>query len=265
MAIVEEQIKRDLLKAGTLSEALPYMRDFNGKVIVIQYDGLKVDNKVGTTLIEDIALLKTIGMKVVIVQDNNEADLVEELGKRGLMSIGISGKDGHIIRAEKKKGMIRVGEAAVDIKEVDALLLNTLMEKEYVPVIEAVGVDDEFRHYSLNIEETTFEVAIAMQAEKVVFLSETEGIYRNPEVKKGLYSHICLEELKEKRKEGLVGGGFLPKINKCIEAIEKGVGRIHIVTGKKMHSLLLELFTVQGIGTAIIRSEKHKYAHELGK
>ncbi|MBQ3512847.1 MAG: acetylglutamate kinase [Lachnospiraceae bacterium] len=262
---MNEQMKQDLLKAVTLSEALPYMRDFNGKIIVIQYDGLKVDAGVEASLIEDIALLKTIGMQVVIVQDNNKTDLVEELGRQGLMSIGISGKDGHIIRVEKKKGMIRVGEASVDIKEVDTLLLNTLMEKEYVPVIEAVGVDDEFHHYSLDIEETAFKVAVAMQAEKLVILSETEGIYRNPEEKTELYSHIGLEELKEKRKEGLVGGGFLPKINHCIEAIEKGVGRIHIVTGKKKHSLLLELFTVQGIGTAMIRSEDDKYAHELGK
>lgn len=262
---MEEQIKQDLLKAGTLSEALPYMRDFNGKVIVIQYDGLKVDAKVGITLLEDIAFLKNIGMKVVMIQDNNKDDLVEELGKRGLKPVGISGKDGCIIKVEKKKGIQRVGEATVNIKKVDTILLSTLLEQDYVPVIEAVGVDDEFCHHSLDIEQTTFEIAVALQAEKIVFFTGTEGIYRNPERKQGLYSHICLEELEEKRKEGLVGGGFLPKINKCIEVVEKGVGRIHIVSGKKMHSLLLELFTIQGIGTAIICSEKDKYAHELGK
>lgn len=262
---MNEQMKQNLLKAVTLSEALPYMRDFNGKIIIIQYDGRKVDPKVEATIIEDIALLKTIGMQVLIVQNNNKTDLVEELGKHGLMSIGISGKDGHLIRVEKKKGMARVGEASVDVKEVDTLLLKTLIEKDYLPVIEAVGVDEDFNHYSLDIEETAFEIATAMQAEKLVFLSETEGIFVNPEVRAEVYSHICLEELKKKREEGLVGGGFLPKISRCIEAVEKGVGRIHIVTGKKMHSLLLELFTVQGIGTAIIREEDDKYAHELGK
>ena len=262
---MDEYMKQDLLTALTLSEALPYMRDFSGKTIVIQYDGFKVNANVGPTLIEDIVLLKNIGMNVIIIQDHNEIDLVEELGRRGLTSVGLSGKDAHIIRVEKKKGLVRVGEAAVDIKEVDVLLLDTLMEKGYVPIIETVGVDDEFNHYTLDIEQLTFELAIAMQAEKVIFFSETEGIYANPEEKKELYSHICLEELKKKREEGLVGGGFLPKIDRCMDAIEKGVGRIHIVTGKKKHSLLLELFTVQGLGTAIICSDLHKYAHELGK
>lgn len=262
---MDEQIKQDLLKAVTLSEALPYIRDFNGKTIIIQYDGQKVDSEIGLSLIEDIALLKTIGMRVIIIQNNNDKDLVKELGKCGVMSIGISGKDGHIIRVEKKRGMMRVGESTVDIKGVDTLLLKTLIEKEYVPVLEAVGVDDEFQHYSLDLEETAFEIAMAMQVEKLVFLSETEGIYKDPEIRTEVYSHICLEELKKKNEKGLVGGGFLPRISKCIEAVENGVGRIHIVTGKKKHSLLLELFTVCGIGTAIINSEDDKYAHELGK
>lgn len=262
---MDEQIKHDLLKAITLSEALPYIRDFNGKTVIIQYDGLNVDAEVESSLIEDIALLKTIGMQVVIIQSNKKQDLVKELGKHGVMSIGISGKDGHIIRVKKKKGILRVGESVVDIKEVDTVLLTTLMEKDYVPVIEAVGVDDEFNHYILNLEEAAFKIAIAMKAEKLVVLSETEGIYQNPEKRTEVYSHICLELLKKKREEGLVGGGFLPEISKCIEAIEKGVGRIHIITGKKMHSLLLELFTVRGIGTAIIYREDDKYAHELGR
>lgn len=262
---MDGQIKKDLLKAVTLSEALPYIRDFNGKTIMIQYDGLKVSEEADATLIEDIALLKTVGMRVVIIQNNSKKDLVKELGKCGIKSIGISGKDGHIIKVEKKNGIIRVGEATVQIKEIDTLLLNTLMEQDYVPVIETVGIDSDFNQYNLDQEEAAFKIAMAMQVEKLVFLSETEGIYKDPEKRTEVYSHICLEELKKKKEEGLVGGGFLPKISRCIEAVENGVGRIHIVTGKKKHSLLLELFTVSGIGTAIIHSENDKYAHELGK
>lgn len=262
---MDGQMKQELLKAVTLSEALPYIRDFNGKTIIIQFDGLKVKDEVAATLIEDIALLKTIGMNVVIIQKNNKTDIVKELGKQGVMSVGISGKDGHIIGVEKKKGIIRVGEAKVDITKVDTLLLFTLMEQNYVPVIEAVGVDEDFYPYELDLEEAAIKIAIAMKAEKLVFFSEIEGIYQNPEERTQVYSHICLKELKKKREEGLVGGGFLPKIDRCIEAIENGVGRIHIVSGEKMHSLLLELFTVRGIGTAIIHREDDKYAHELGK
>jgi acetylglutamate kinase len=142
-----------------------------------------------------------------------------------------------------------------NIKEVNVDLINTLIDNDFVPIIAPIGLDDNFMNYNINADDAACAVATAIGAEKLVFLTDIEGVYADPNDKSSLISVLTLDKADELLASGYVGGGMLPKLKNCIDAVENGVSRVHILDGRIPHCLLLEFFTNKGIGTAIIHRE----------
>lgn len=278
-------------KAQTLIEALPYIQKFNGKKVVVKYGGsAMLDEDLKLNVIQDVALLKLIGMQPIIVHGGGKEiskwvemigkepefinglrvtdaetmeiaemvlskvnkSLVQMMQKLGLNAVGISGKDAGLMTVTKKfpggKDIGFVGE----VQSVNAALLDTLLENDFIPVIAPIGSSEEFESYNINADDAACAVAKAISAEKLVFLTDIEGVYVDPTDKSTLISEMHISEAKEFINKGIVGGGMLPKLTNCIEAIEQGVSRVHILDGRVKHCLLLEFFTEKGIGTAIL-------------
>ena len=290
-----------LEKAAVLVEALPYIQKFNRKVIVVKYGGsAMVDEQLKKSVISDVTLLKLVGFKPIIVHGGGKeiskwvgkvgkeaqfinglrvtdeetmeiaemvlgrvnkslVSMVEELGVK---AVGISGKDGGLLKVKKKyadgKDIGYVGE----ITDVDPKILYDLMEKDFLPIICPVGLDDEFNTYNINADDAACAIARAVGANKLAFLTDIEGLYRDFEDKSSLISEIKVKEAKELIAGGTIGGGMLPKLSNCIDAIEAGVSRVHIIDGRIPHSILMEIFSDRGVGTAILGDAEEKYYHE---
>ncbi len=290
-----------LEKAAVLVEALPYIQKFNRKVIVVKYGGsAMVDEQLKKSVISDVTLLKLVGFKPIIVHGGGKeiskwvgkvgkeaqfinglrvtdeetmeiaemvlgrvnkslVSMVEELGVK---AVGISGKDGGLLKVKKKyadgKDIGYVGE----ITDVDPKILYDLMEKDFLPIICPVGLDDEFNTYNINADDAACAIARAVGANKLAFLTDIEGLYRDFEDKSSLISEIKVKEAKELIAGGTIGGGMLPKLSNCIDAIEAGVSRVHIIDGRIPHSILMEIFSDRGVGTAILGDTEEKYYHE---
>ena len=188
---------------------------------------------------------------MVLFKVNQE--LVAMMAEVGVKAVGLSGKDAEMIRVKKKempgKDLGYVGE----VTSVDTTLLEALIEDDFVPVISPIGLGDNYEAYNINADDTACAVAEALNAEKLVFLTDIEGVFVDPEDKSTLISEMDLKQAKEFINNGVVGGGMLPKLKNCIEAIEGGVSRVHILDGRLTNCLLLEFFTEKGIGTAILK------------
>ena len=292
MPQINPDVENEMLKANTLIEALPFIRRFNGSTIVVKYGGsAMLDEKLKYNVIKDVALLKLIGMKPIIVHGGGKEiskwvelsgkesefynglritdketmniaemvlnkvnkELVGMMQKLGVNAVGLCGKDGNMIRVHRKlpdgKDIGFVGE----VKKVNTQLLETLMDSDFIPVIAPIGLDDDFSSYNINADDAACGVAKAMKAEKLVFLTDIEGVYIDPSNKKTLISEMDIQTAREFISNGVVGGGMLPKLENCIDAIDKGVSRVHILDGRQAHCLLLEFFTEKGIGTAILK------------
>lgn len=287
-----------LEKANVLIEALPYIQRFHGKTIIVKYGGsAMVDHELKKNVIRDVALLKLVGFRPIIVhgggkeitrwigkigletrfvnglrvtdKDTMEVvemvlnrvnkSLVSMMEKVGLKAVGISGKDGTVLRVEKKlSGGQDIGFVG-EVIEVNPLLLNTLLDNDFIPVVCPIGSDDGYHSYNVNADDAACAIARAMKASKLVFLTDIEGVYRDPADPSSLISEMTVPEAQDFLKSGNVGGGMLPKLQNCIDAIQSGVSRVHILDGRIEHSLLLEFFTNKGIGTAIIGDEEEKY------
>lgn len=290
-----ESMELWLAKAQILIEALPYIQYYNGKTIVVKYGGsAMIDEKLKQEVIRDVALLKVVGFKPVIVHGGGKeiskwvkaagmepkfvnglrvtdaptmeiAEMVLNKVNKGLVqameslevkAIGISGKDGAMLRVEKKlsdgKDIGFVGE----ITEVNTDIIDTLLENDYVPVVCPIGMDDEYQSYNINADDAACAIARALGAEKLAFLSDIEGVYKDPLDPTTLISTLSVSEARELLKTGMIGGGMLPKLNNCIDAIEHGVSKVHILDGRIEHCLLLEFFTKRGIGTQILGDEE---------
>ena len=293
-----ETMEMWLHKANVLIEALPYIQRFHGKTIVVKYGGsAMVDHELKKNVIRDVALLKLVGFRPIIVHGGGKEitrwinkigletqfvnglrvtdkptmevaemvlnrvnkGLVSMMEKVGLKAVGISGKDGTVLRVEKKLSGGRDIGYVGEVKEVNPLLLNTLLDNDFIPVICPVGSDDEYHSYNINADDAACAIAKAMRAAKLVFLTDIEGVYRDFLDKSSLISEMTVAEAKEFIASGNAGGGMLPKLSNCIDAIEAGVSRVHILDGRMEHSLLLEFFTNTGIGTAIIGDEEERY------
>jgi acetylglutamate kinase len=287
-----------LHKAEVLIEALPYIREFNGKKIVVKYGGSAMtDNQLKKSVITDVALLKLVGFKPIIVHGGGKEiskwvrlsgqepefvnglrvtdaktmevaemvlnkvnkGLVQYMESNGVRAAGISGKDGYTMKVRKKtsngKDIGFVGE----VTEVNTELIDTLIENDFVPVICPIGLGEDFNSYNINADDAACAIATAVGAEKLAFLTDIEGVYADPLDPSSLISELSIPEAKEFLKSGNVGGGMLPKIQNCIDAIENGVARVHILDGRIEHCLLLEFFTNKGIGTAIIGDNERRY------
>ncbi|MCL2718796.1 MAG: acetylglutamate kinase [Lachnospiraceae bacterium] len=281
-------------KAKVLIEALPYIRKFNRKIIVVKYGGSAMENdELKKSVIQDVTLLKLVGFKPIIVHgggkeinrwvdkvgkesdfvkglrvtDKETMEIVEMvLGKvnkslvnmvqeLGVNAIGISGKDGALLQVEKKLAdgtdIGYVGE----IKKVTPQILHDLIEKDFLPVIAPIGFDKNFDTYNINADDAACAIAKEVSADKLVFLTDVEGLYRDFNDKSTFISHIGATEAENLIKNDTIGGGMLPKLANCIDAIRTDVNRVHILDGRIPHCLLLEVFTKEGIGTAIIRDE----------
>ena len=292
---MNDNMKQYLEKAQVLIEAFPYIQRFHQKIVVVKYGGsAMIDEELKRQVIEDVTLLKLVGLKPVIVHgggkeiskmvgrlgmtprfvnglrvtDKDTMDVVEMvLGKVnkslvqliqqiGLDAVGISGKDGKLLTVTKKYSDGEDIGFVGDIQEVNTKIIEDLLEKDYIPVICPVGLDDEFNTYNINADDAACAIAKSLHAEKLAFLTDIEGVYKNPDDPKSLISELWIDEAKKLMQEGYIGGGMLPKLHNCVDAVESGVSRVHILDGRIPHCLLLEIFTKKGIGTAIIKDEE---------
>ena len=178
--------------------------------------------------------------------------LVSMMEKLGVHAVGISGKDGTLLRVNKKLSKGQDIGFVGEIKAVNTDLLTKLLDNDFVPIICPVGSDDNYHSYNINADDAACAIASAMGASKLAFLSDIEGVYRDPLDKSSLISEMTIPEAEEFLKSGMAGGGMLPKLQNCIDAMKAGVSRVHILDGRLEHCLLLEFFTDRGVGTAII-------------
>ena len=291
-------LENEMMKAEVLIEALPYIQKFNRKIIVVKYGGsAMVDEELKRKVIEDVVLLKLVGFKPIIVHgggkeiskwvdkvgmetnfinglrvtdeatmeiaemvlnkvNKNLVNLVQSLGVK---SVGISGKDGGMLKVEKKLSNGQDIGYVGEIKEVDAKIIHTLLENDFLPVICPVGVDDENNTYNINADDAACAIAKAVKAEKLAFLTDIEGVYKDKDDPATLISELEIDEADELINSGFIGGGMLPKLNNCIDAIRNGVSRVHIMDGRMPHCLLLEIFTNKGVGTAILKKGAERF------
>ena len=178
--------------------------------------------------------------------------MVEELGVK---AIGISGKDGDLLHVDKKYSNGQDIGFVGDVKSVNPKILFDLLENDYLPIVAPIGIDDNYDKYNINADDAACAIAKAVGAEKLAFLTDIEGLYRDINDKSSFISRLTASAADELIGEGCIGGGMLPKLNNCTDAVKNGVGRVHILDGRIAHCLLLEIFTNKGIGTAIVKDE----------
>ena len=295
------EMNEELKKAQVLVEALPYIQKFNRKIIVVKYGGsAMVDEELKKSVIQDVTLLKLVGFKPIIVHGGGKeiskwvgkvgmephfinglrvtdaetmelaemvlgkvnkslVQLVEQLGVR---AIGISGKDGGTMLCEKKTAGGRDIGFVGKVKSVNSDLIDTLIAKDFIPIIAPIGMDENYQAYNINADDAASAVAKCIHAEKLAFMTDIEGVCKDPKDPETLISVLTTDEAKQLIEDGTIGGGMIPKIRNCVEAVEEGVSRVHILDGRRQHCLLLEFFTKKGIGTAIIDNNTTLYPHE---
>ncbi|MBQ4282744.1 MAG: acetylglutamate kinase [Lachnospira sp.] len=297
------EMNEELYKAQVLIEALPYIQKFNRKIIVVKYGGsAMVDEELKRKVIQDVVLLKLVGFKPIIVHGGGKEiskwveksgmeprfvnglrvtdeptmeiaemvlnkvnkSLVSLISELGIKACGISGKDGGMLKVEKKlSGGEDIGYVG-EVTEVNATLIHALLKDDFLPVICPIGFDDTFHSYNINADDAACAIARAVNAEKLAFLTDIEGVYRDYNDKSSLISEITTDEARELLAGGTIGGGMLPKLNNCIDAIENGVSRVHILDGRIPHCLLLEIFTNKGIGTAMLSKDAERFYNPEG-
>lgn len=286
----QKEMDQVMQKASVLIEALPYIQKFNRKIIVVKYGGSAMSNEeLQRNVIQDVTLLKLVGFKPIIVHGGGKAiskwvgkvgkeakfvnglrvtdeetmeiaemvlgrvnkNLVTMVEELGVKAVGISGKDGGLLKVNKKyadgQDIGYVGE----INKVDPKVLYDLLEKDFLPIVAPVGLDDDFNTYNINADDAACAVAGAVGADKLVFLTDIEGLYKDINDKSSFISRLSAGQAEELINSGVIGGGMLPKLNNCTAAIRNGVNRVHILDGRVPHCLLLEIFTNEGVGTAI--------------
>ncbi len=277
-------------KVQIILEALPYIQKFSGKTIVIKYGGsVMEDETLSKEVFRDIVLLKFVGMRPIVVHgggkeitslmkklgipskfvsghritDKETLDIVEmilagKVNKRvvaginaqGGLAIGLSGKDANLIKAEKLvlNESLDLGYVG-NIKNINISLLESLINEGYIPVISSIGIDEKGQGYNINADIVAGKVAQMLRAEKLIYLTDTEGVMDR---EKGIISHLSINDAKRLIDRGDIVGGMLPKVTSGMEALEGGVKKVHIINGNFPHSILLEIFTEEGIGTEIV-------------
>lgn len=290
----EELIK----KAEVLIEALPYIERFNRKVVVIKYGGSAMtDESLQKQVIQDAVLLKLVGFNPIIVHGGGKEiskwveksgmeprfvnglrvtdeptmeiaemvlnrvnkTLVKMIEEMGVLSVGISGKDGGLLHVQKKSSNGEDIGFVGEIDKVNPKVLNDLLDNDYLPVVCPVGFDDNYDTYNINADDAACAIAKTLKVEKLAYLSDVPGVYRDPNDKSSLIYELPYEELTALIESGAITGGMLPKLLSCKDAIDNGVSRVHIMDGRLPHCLLLEIFTNQGIGTAILSKNSSRF------
>ncbi len=290
----ELDMDKILSKAEVLIEALPYIQKFNRKYIVVKYGGSAMSNEtLQKNVIKDVTLLKLVGFKPIIVHGGGKeiSRWVEKVGKEpqfvnglrvtdaetmeiaemvlnkvnkslvtmvqelGVKAVGVSGKDGGLLQVDKKYSDGKDIGFVGDICEVNPKVLFDLIEKDFLPIVAPIGLDTHFKTYNINADDAACAIAKAVGAEKLAFLTDIEGLYKDINDKSTFISRISISQADKLMEEGFIGGGMLPKLGNCTSAIKNGVNRVHILDGRIPHCLLLEIFTRNGIGTAIVKDE----------
>ncbi|MBQ3066262.1 MAG: acetylglutamate kinase [Clostridia bacterium] len=285
-----DNIYSNIQRTEVLTQALPYIKRYNGKVVVIKYGGnAMINEQLKQQVMEDIVLLWLIGVKVVLVHGGGPeiSDIMAKLGKKpefveglrvtdketidivqmvlagkvnkslvnllekqGGKALGISGMDGRLIEAEMKDP--RLGYVG-KITNINISPVLDLLEKEYIPVISTLGCDRDGNAYNINGDTAAAQIAGALQAERLIMMTDIDGILRDKDDVSTLIPELTVREAKRLYAEGIISGGMIPKVDCCIEAIEHGVQNVVIMDGRVPHSILLELLTDEGAGTMVKR------------
>ncbi|MDD2497882.1 MAG: acetylglutamate kinase [Desulfitobacteriaceae bacterium] len=287
-------------KASILIEALPYIRKFHGKTVVIKYGGnAMINEELKEAVMNDVILMKLVGMNPVLVHGGGpeitqmlkrldiksqfinglrvtdaaamevvemvlvgkiNKGIVAHINRLGGEAVGLSGKDGQTIIAKKQYTLVpdEVGNMVKqdlglvgEVETINTELINTIIENGYIPVIAPVGVGSAGESYNINADFVAGELAAALKAEKLVLLTDVEGIFADYEDKSTIISSLKVEDVDALINRGTIAGGMIPKVQCCVKALQGGVNRTHIIDGRLPHSILLEVFTNQGIGTMV--------------
>lgn len=286
-------MQRYIDKVKTLIEALPYIKKFYGNIVVIKYGGsAMINDEIKSSVMEDIALLKFVGLKPVIIHgggpDINRAlnavgkeskfinglrvtdeetmkivemvlagsinkSIVSDLQLQGIKAVGICGKDGGTITAQKK--YIEDGDLGLvgEIKSVDVRLICSLMDNDFVPVIAPIGQDSRGKSYNINADYAAVSIAGALEATKLIYLTDVSGVLTDVNDPSSILPFVKVDKIKQMISDGTIVGGMVPKVECCIAGVEAGVKNVHILDGRQEHCLLLEIFTPEGIGTLVER------------
>lgn len=283
-------MERIVEKASILIEALPYIRKFRGKEVVIKYGGAAMNNdEIRKNVLRDLVFMNYVGIKPILIHGggplinqrmvekgikprfvdglrytdkemisivvetlaNINKEMVHDINQFGARAIGLSGHDNEILNVKKIEASEDVGYVG-EVVMVNSMPIRELTEFNIIPIIYPVGYDDNMETYNVNADEASAKIAVALKAEKMMMLTGTPGILRDIEDEESLISTIHENEIETLTKQKIISGGMMPKVKACLEALKGGVKKTHIVDGRIKHSLLLEIFTDQGIGTEIV-------------
>ena len=287
-------------KAEILMDALPYIQEFYGTIVVIKYGGNAMINEaLKENVMRNVALMKFVGIQPILVHGGGpeitgvlkkvgkessfvsglrvtdeetveiaemvldgklNSEIVSLLNLRGVRAVGLSGKDAGLIKAKKKLAAVYESDAVreVDIgyvgevTAVDTRIITDLLQQDYVPVIAPIGMGEHGESYNINADYVAAEIAGALRAEKLLLLTDVEGVYKDFADKSSLISQLHLEEAKAYIRSGVIDGGMIPKVEACLRALEAGAHKAHIIDGRLDHSIILEIFTSRGIGTMVL-------------
>jgi acetylglutamate kinase len=278
-------------KTKILIEALPYIQQFKKKTMVIKYGGsFMYDESIKQSIMDDIALMRLVGIRPIIVHGGGKdissmlndldiqtefveglrmtnekvvavaemvlsgkinKDIVQLLENRDINAVGLSGKDGGMIKVEKKYvNNMDIGFVG-NIVQVNSRIIHTLLKDDYLPIIAPIGTDKEGQSYNINADHVAYAIAKELKAEKLIYLTDTDGVYMNPDNQDSIIRRLSSDDVPKLIEEGIISGGMIPKVENSVDAIHEGVNSVHILDGKVEHSLLLELFTAAGVGTMI--------------
>ena len=288
----DSEMQRLQEKAGVLIEALPYIQQFNRRIIVVKYGGSAMTgDELRENVIKDVTLLKLVGFKPIIVHGGGKEisswvsrvgmksefvnglrvtdadtmeiaemvlnkvnkDLVRYVESLGVRAVGVSGKDGGLLKVKKKYSDGQDIGFVGEITEVDPKILFDLLEKDFLPVVAPTGLDSDYNTFNINADDAACAIAKAVNAEKLAFLTDIEGLYKDINDRSSFISRITADEAEELLNSGYIGGGMIPKLGNCIDAVRNGVNNVHILDGRILHCLLLEVFTNKGIGTVMVK------------
>ncbi len=287
-----ENVNDKQMRAHILAEALPYIREYNGKVVVVKYGGnAMINEELKNSVMRDIVLLSLIGVKVVLVHGGGPeiSEMLKKTGKEsrfidglrytdaetaeivrmvlagkinkalvdriehfGGKSVGLCGMDGHMLKCEKQDE--KLGYVG-KIVEIDAKVITDALSLGYIPVVSTVGYDDEGNVYNVNADTAAAVVAGALGAQSLILMTDTKGVLRDREDEDSLISKIYVSDIPSLVKQGVISGGMIPKIDCCREAIRRGVRKVFIIDGRVSHSILVEILSDSGIGTMFVNGD----------
>jgi len=285
-----------VLKAKVLMEALPYIKRYWGKRVVIKYGGNAMEKpELQRNFASDIVLMRYVGINPIVVHGGGpqisqlmhrmgkevrfvagqrytdeegiemvkmvlvgkvNKDIVSMINRHGPLAVGLSGDDGGLILARKRHPLDMDGSPVDlgfvgEVAKINTQIIDDLIAGEFIPVIATVGADENGQSFNINADAVAAELAVAVKADKIIFLTNVEGIYSDPSQPTSLISQLSLEECRRLLSGGRIGEGMIPKVEACVQALEGGVSRAHILNGTVQHAVLLEIFTDEGIGSMI--------------